>query len=91
MEIHFFPSNRAVLQREGILRSFENADLSPTTSEDAEFWQVSFGNSSVFIDFQHKDGRLYFATLEMPILSEDRTSHAAFVALEDMGWVALED
>ncbi len=91
MEIHFFPSEGAVLEREGILRGFADAGLSPTSGEDEELWVVSFESSSVFVDFQFQNDRLSFATLDMPLLSEEDISHTAFVALEEMGWMAQED
>jgi hypothetical protein len=91
MEMYFEPSETAVADREGVLAGFASAGLQPAAQVDGAFWIVAFHGSSAFVSFQERDGRLSFASLEQPTLSEHDTSHQIFCALEDMGWAVDEE
>lgn len=91
MEMYFDPSGSAVVERGAVLRGFAEAGLGASAQAEGDFWVVTFEGSSAFISFQERDGRLCFATLDQPALSEHDTSHRIFCALEDMGWVVDEE
>jgi hypothetical protein len=91
MEMYFDPSESAVVERDAVLRGFAEAGLGASAEAEGAFWVVSFEGSSAFISFQERDGRLCFASLDQPTLTEQDTSYRIFCALEGMGWVVDEE
>ena len=82
----------AATTREAVLALFERHSLRVGRTETESspggltFWRVVLSDGESRLDFQEREGRLTFATLERYMVSDPALVEAACSVLEGAGW-----